>query len=64
MPNPWLSLWLSAANSWAGAARAFWTAEMRRQQSAITNEMIRQAMRFWTYPWTAPPGDRSPKRRR
>jgi hypothetical protein len=26
--------------------------------------MIRQAMRFWTYPWTAPPADRSPKRRR
>ena len=64
MSNPWMSLWLSAANSWAGAARAFWTAEMRRQQTAITNEMIRQAMRFWTQPWTAQPADRSPKRRR
>ena len=64
MPNPWLSLWLSAANSWAGAARAFWTAEMRRQQTAITNEMVRQMMRFWTQPWTAQPADRSPKRRR
>ena len=64
MPNPWLSLWLSAANSWAGAARAFWTAEMRRQQTAIMQEMVRQALRFWTYPLTAPPADRSPKRRR
>ena len=36
MKNPWLSLWLSAANSAAGAARGFWTAEMRRQQKAMT----------------------------
>lgn len=28
MKNPWMSMWLSAANSWAGAARGFWTAEM------------------------------------
>ena len=64
MPNPWLSLWLSAVNSWAGAARAFWTAEMRRQQTAITNEMVRQMMRFWTQPWPAQPAERRPKRRR
>ena len=64
MPNPWMSLWLSAANSWAGAARAFWTAELRRQQSVIMQEMVRQAMRFWAYPMTAPTADRSPKRRR
>jgi hypothetical protein len=64
MPNPWLSLWLSAANTWAGAARAFWTAEMRRQQTAIANEVVRQAMRLWAYPLMAPPADRSPKRRR
>ena len=37
MKNPWMSLWLSAANSWAGAARGFWTAEMARQQKAILN---------------------------
>ena len=39
--NPWLSLWLSAANTWAGAARGFWTAEMHRQQKAMLNEMTR-----------------------
>jgi hypothetical protein len=50
MPNPWMSLWLSAANSWAGAARGFWTAEMRRQQTAVINEMTRQMVRFWTVP--------------
>ncbi|HEX2134690.1 MAG TPA: hypothetical protein VHG30_02130 [Microvirga sp.] len=35
MKNPWMSLWLSAANTWAGAARGFWTAEMARQQKAM-----------------------------
>jgi hypothetical protein len=54
MPNPWMSFWLSAANAWAGAVRGFWTAEMRRQQTAMTNEMIRQMMRFWTGVWAQP----------
>jgi hypothetical protein len=51
MPNPWLSLWLSAANSWAGAARGFWTAELHRQQAAIANEMVRQMTEFWASTW-------------
>jgi hypothetical protein len=54
MSNPWLSLWLSAANTWAGAARGFWTAELHRQQSAMMNEMTRQMVRFWTDAWAAP----------
>ena len=33
--NPWLSLWLSAANAWVGAARGLATAEMRRQQTTL-----------------------------
>jgi len=36
-------MWLSAANSAAGAARGFWTAEMRRQQKAMVNEVGRSA---------------------
>jgi hypothetical protein len=49
-----MSLWLSAANAWAGAARSFWTAEMRRQQTAMINEITRQMMRFWTGAWAQP----------
>jgi hypothetical protein len=49
-----MSLWLSAATAWAGAVRGFWTAEMRRQQTAMINEMTRQMMRFWTGAWTNP----------
>ncbi len=37
--NPWMSLWLSAANTWAGAARSFGTAEIHRQQKALLKEM-------------------------
>ena len=41
MKNPWLSMWLSAANSAAGAARGFWTGEVRRQQNALLNKAER-----------------------
>jgi hypothetical protein len=64
VPNPWLSLWLSAANSWAGATRGFWTAELRRQQSAMVNEMIRQTLRFWTEAWALAGADAKTTRRR
>jgi hypothetical protein len=65
MPNPWMSLWLSAATAWAAAARSFWTAEMRRQQTAMINEMTRQMMRFWAGAWAQPtPNTRDRTRRR
>jgi hypothetical protein len=64
MANPWLSLWLSAANSWAGAARGFWTAELCRQQSAMVNEITRQTLRFWTQALAPTGADRKPRRRR
>jgi hypothetical protein len=64
MPNPWMSLWLSAANSWAGAMRGLWTAELHRQQTAAVNEMIREATDFWTRTWLTPLAGSKPKRRR
>ena len=59
-----MSLWLSAANSWAGAMRGFWTAELHRQQSATANEMGRQSMNFWVRNWMAPVAGQKPKPRR
>ncbi len=41
MKNPWMSMWLSAANRAAGPARGFWTAEMRHQQNALMREVGR-----------------------
>jgi hypothetical protein len=35
MKNPFLSMWLSAANTAGGATRAFWTAELQRQQKGV-----------------------------
>jgi hypothetical protein len=65
MTNPWLSVWLSAANSWAGAARGFWTAEMQRQQTVVMNQMIEQTTRFWMQTWSpGVPGRKQTRRRR
>lgn len=63
MSNPWMSLWLSAANSWAGAMRGFWTAEMNRQQTAMANQIARQATDFWIKAWMAPMSHRTRSRR-
>ena len=64
MRNPWMSLWLSDANSWAGAVRSFWTAELHRQRTAMANEMVRQTMDFWVRTWMAPIAGYTSKRRR
>ncbi|HET8727433.1 MAG TPA: hypothetical protein VFO41_07980 [Alphaproteobacteria bacterium] len=61
--NPYLSLWLSAANAWTGAARGFWMAELRRQQTALMTEMMQQTMRLWTGAWLVPPTQEESKRR-
>jgi hypothetical protein len=39
--NPLLSIWLSAANAWAGAARGMMAAEVRRQQKAAAKATTR-----------------------
>ena len=64
MRNPWMSMWLSAANSWAGMARGFWSAEMQRQQTAMLNQMSREVARFWTGSWMAPAARGKGKERR
>jgi hypothetical protein len=46
--NPFLSMWLSGANSVAGAARGRATAEAKRQTSRAMNEGTRQIANFWT----------------
>ncbi len=35
MKNPWMSLWMSAANRAAGTARGLWLAEAGRQRRAL-----------------------------
>ncbi|EHM01797.1 hypothetical protein HMPREF9946_01864 [Acetobacteraceae bacterium AT-5844] len=45
--NPFLSMMLSGANAWAGAARGVMTAQAKRQQAAAARKGAKQATEFW-----------------
>ncbi len=71
MANPWtkknpaMSLFLSGANAWAGAARGGWTKGARRQRSAAVSAGAQQVASFWTAALKPPsPGGKKTKRRR
>ena len=59
MKNPWMSMWLSAANKAAGTARGFGTAELHRQQKTMAKEAA-HAMGLGP----SPPKKRAPAKRR
>lgn len=59
MKNPWMSLWLSAANKAAGTGRGLWMAEAQRQQQAFAKEMAKA----WTLGGTAKRPASAKKRR-
>jgi hypothetical protein len=58
--NPLMSLWLSAANAAASSARGRWTGEVRRQQSAITQQFAKQMTEFWSGAWGTRSVSRAP----
>ena len=71
MANPWLkknpamSLFLSGANAWAGAARGLWTREARRRQANAASAGAKQVASFWTAALTPPAsGGKKGKRRK
>ena len=64
MSNPWMSVWLSAANAWVGVVRGSWAAEMRRQQTSMMNEVARQVMRFWQGSLLVPTAEKRKRGRR
>jgi hypothetical protein len=55
--NPFMSMWLSAANSVLGRARGPVEAQAAQQRAVMT----KQATRFWTGAWLV---DVKPRRRR
>jgi hypothetical protein len=61
--NPWLSLWLSAANGVAGAARGHANAALQRQIAQAQAEMVRQMTEAWSLK-PAAPARRAKKKRR
>ncbi len=46
--NPFLSMMLSGANAWAGAARGAMSAQAKRQQAAAMRAGTRQVTEAWT----------------
>ena len=46
--NPWLSLWLSAANRAGAVTRGAAAAEAHRQTARMIAESQRQWLQFWT----------------
>lgn len=60
MRNPLLSLWLSGADAWMGAARGMCSAEMQREQMRMIHELGAQMIQIWGAVWMLP----SPARQR
>jgi hypothetical protein len=59
--NPFMSLWLSGANSVVHTARGRLTAEAKRQSTAAATRATNDALGLWTAALT---GGARPKRRR
>jgi hypothetical protein len=50
--NPFMSVWLSGANSVAGAARGRIAAEAKRQSQAAMTQATNEMFGLWTDAWT------------
>jgi hypothetical protein len=57
--NPFMSMWLSGANSVMGSARGRVIAQARRQSASLAAAGAREMIKFWTDPPAA-----APKRKR
>ena len=54
--NPFMSMWLSAANSSANMMRGAWAAEMQKQQQEFIQNWIKMSMQLWVPMLTPPRG--------
>jgi hypothetical protein len=62
--NPFLSMWMSGANSMLGAARGTATAQARRHAASMMSEGTQQMLRFWTGALAPPSASAKRKRRK
>jgi hypothetical protein len=46
--NPFMSMWLSAANTVGGSVRSRATAEAKRQAAIATTKGVKQIIDFWS----------------
>lgn len=61
--NPFLSIMLSGANAWAGAARGIVTGQAKRQQAAAARQGAKQVTNAWTAAMTGAAPKRTRKKR-
>jgi hypothetical protein len=62
--NPFLSMMLSGANAWAGAARGIVAGQTKRHQAAATRQGAKQVTDFWTAALTGAALKKRTKRKR
>ena len=62
--NPFLSMWLSGANSIAGSMRGRATAHAKRQVSTAVTEETRANLKLWSDAMKATPSKPRSKRKR
>jgi hypothetical protein len=62
--NPWLSLWLSAANRATAVSRNALTTEAHRQTTRAIAEGQRQMLEFWSGGWAGNARKRGKSRQR
>ncbi len=62
--NPFMSMWLSAANRAAGPLRGQVTAQARRTGNAVATQMARESIAVWTAAITPARAKRKAKRKR
>jgi hypothetical protein len=61
--NPFMSMWLSGANSIANSARGHGAAEVKRQSTTAANAAINEMFSIWTNALTSPPATKRKRRR-
>ena len=61
--NPFMSMWLSGANSVANSARGRIAAEAKRQSATAITQATRDMFGIWTQAMTAPAAPRRRKKR-
>ena len=62
--NPFMSMWLSAANTVAGSARSRLTVASKRQATTMMTKGAAQAADFWTKVLLSPAGGKKRRKRR
>ena len=62
--NPFMSMWLSAANSAANTARGHATASVKRQSQAAITQATNDVMSFWTSALGASPRPKTKRKTR